>query len=198
MNQLDIPVTAGKPARPTEKDPRVAQALVPLMLPRVTEWCLSSGDESAKDPANQAEIGEQLEEAFGATDCDGYALAKYLNDRFYWDPDVDLVDILDSAGHRQGEVLRQLTDAWIRETGLQPKHTVGDQVKIQYASRGMGSAGRKPAEYVGTIWQVYRDVGKYTVNVPGLGHAKPGAQGVQGLLLTWEEVDGWNGSIAAA
>ena len=187
----------GMKQRPTEKDEAVLAGAVALLLPRVTEWCVSSGDARANEPAEQQDIAEQLTEAISVGDGDGYSLAKYLDDSYSWAADADLVEILDAAPHRLHEVLCRLTYAWIQETGLEPEHNLGDLVKIQHLSRGMGVAGRKATEYSGTIQKVYRDTGKYTVNVPDLGHAKPGENGTQGLLLTWEEVDGWNRSVAA-
>lgn len=195
MTQSLLPSAPGlRTLRPNRDDPRVAAGVVKLLAPKMKDWVEVDGA-TTSDQAICEDLAVALTDA---NDWDGYSLASFLESQASWSPDAALVEILNLADDYRYQVEREIVSQWIQETGLKSQHTIGDVVKVRYLSRGMGPAGRKPVEYMGAIWQVYRDTGKYVVNVPELGHAKPGEMGLQGLVLTWEEVDGWNASIAGA
>jgi len=162
----------GKP-RPGYSDEVVLQAVVDGLLPDVLQWGSYSETEAP-------EVGDELRKTM-ETCRDGYHMAKHLEDRYGWDPDSELVDILEGANFH-GAVNNAVV-AWLRDNGVKPAFEVGREVTVKLNGRNSG-------DHQGIISDIRED-GTYLVRVPSLGHVETGL-GVHGFNLNWEEVEAWN------
>ena len=194
MEQQILCPTPADPAapRPKENDQAVMEAAVERMLPKIITWEGESRNfRDSIDDEERQEIREQVIDALthAHNELDGYSLARYLDNRHGWSPDEQLVEILGGVYSHIDVAYRAATSQWLKATGRQPKHTVGDQVTVKVTPH-QGPANRKPVEHPGTIISNHWDTGRYVVSIPALGHAKPGQPGTQGRFFTWEEIDG--------
>lgn len=112
----------------------------------------------------------------------GFEIAKALDDKFYINPDSSLVELLDEIWYIGYEAIETLQKEWISVEQIDPLHSVGDQVKVN----------QKNNIYSGTITRIDFLVGKYTINIPDLGHVPQGQMGTQGIILNWEDIDNIN------
>jgi hypothetical protein len=96
--------------RPSLDTALITRALAEHMLPRVLEWCYA-GDETEADKEGTL---RDLTKAFDVSDMDGYKIAAKL-DWMGWDPDAELVEILNLACFRRHELRSQLDKKWAAE-----------------------------------------------------------------------------------
>lgn len=160
--------------RPNNSSPEVLIMVVNKLLSQVIQWGSYTDDE-------ESEVGEQLLNAL-ESERDGYDLAKYLDDRFSWDCDSELVDILDGADFYGAA--KTAIKAWIRDNAIVPAFEVGRQVSVKMA---------RQAEMLTGIIRSLTDDGMYCVMIPSEGHVESGL-GTHGLLFPWEDVEAWNGA----
>lgn len=52
-------------------------------------------------------------------DADGYALAEYLKDECYLEPDSELVDILDDVSFAKDSLTQEILSQWVKENHLE-------------------------------------------------------------------------------
>ena len=105
------------PSRPTRRDPAIRAAAIDAILPEVIEWLDGEGAADARD------------DLIACLDEDGYAFAKALENRCYWDPDAELVEIL--GGLNLYAALRAAEKAWVEEHGITVPIAVGDRVMLR-------------------------------------------------------------------
>jgi len=161
----------GQP-RPNYSSPEVLVMVVDRLLPQVMQWGKFRVDEAP-------EIAEQVMKAL-KNGTDGYHRAKYLEDRFSWDSDSELVEVMESDDFYGAA--RDAIKAWIRDNAIVPAFEAGRQVSVKV---------RRLSEMVtGTIRSLTED-GMYCIMVPALGHVESGL-GTHGLLFPWEDVEAWN------
>lgn len=168
LQLVDPPSVAG--LRPKQNDPEVRKLVVERLAELVKPW-LEDGGDTTED------LVEQLDSVLRYADLDGYKLAKDLDRNHGWDPDEELVEILSRVVFLQSNAHREVTFRWLQVSGLQPKLELGAAVKVDGLE--------------GTITYIHRDTGQYTINVPKLGHIKPGsgASGTIGTIRSWEDID---------
>lgn len=108
------------PARPRSNDPEVIKAAVQEILPDVITWLESGGDLNA----DEKEVTEELCRAVRHK-SDGYDIARQLENIATWDPDADLVQILDGFSTRSAH-LKAVAD-WAKFWGTSCDWKVGDR-----------------------------------------------------------------------
>lgn len=164
--------------RPSYSSPEVLAMVANKLLPEILRWG-QMGEAEAK------EVSEQLIDVL-RSEHDGFKMAKILDDRFSWDADSELVDILESADFYGAA--REAVMSWIRDNAVTPTFEVGKEVLVK---------DRRHTEMLAGIIRELTEDGMYCIRVPALGHAESGL-GAQGILLPWEDVEAWNGSPASA
>lgn len=158
--------------RPNYSSPEVLIMVVNRLMPQVMTWGKFSEDEAP-------EIAEQVMKAL-RNDSDGYQRAKYLESRFSWNSDSELVEVMESDDFYGAT--RDAVKAWIRDNGIKPVLGIGHQITVRI--------GRDDQDYVGFIRSLTED-GMYCVRIPAKGHVESGL-GAQGMLFPWEDVETWN------
>lgn len=161
--------------RPGLQSPEVLAMVANGLMPRILQW----GDWSENDREAQEVAGQILKVLEYSRD--GYEMAKSLEERFYWDSDAELVDILEGADWHSAN--RSAVMAWIKDNNITAKLEVGRLVEVK-------TSPRESVLRSGEIAQIYED-GNYCVMVPELGHVREGL-GTHGLVFAWEAVEGWN------
>ena len=145
--------------RPTRHSPEVIKAVAEKLYGRVSRW------------DNEASI-EELEEALtDSFEWDGYVLANRLDD---WDPDAQLVSILDDATHLAHDSVGLLEIEYAKQ--LTPRFKVGDIVALP-----------RRTGVVGEIVHL-SNTGYYHVFSEGLGHVRQGV-GTHAIHVPWEQID---------
>jgi hypothetical protein len=168
--------------RPTRNDDEIVRKAAERLMPDVLEWLSSNGDDVSNDEEERNNTLDQLVGAIkGSFDNDGYHLAKEL-DRDGWDPDSRLVEILDSADSFLRDEVRKASIEWFKSEGITP-HPTGARVKSKQRGDSFGK--------IGTIVSFQED-GRYTVNIPELGHKDPNdrkSTGTIGQILDHENLE---------
>ena len=185
MKTLNVP-------RPTERDEAVLEAAIEMIMPSVWDWITALDN---YDSEEREGVRLDLKKAIGRSciSFDGYQLARNLEQVALWEPDSELVDVLDSFQSFVNKVHRDAVKAWVVEQGIIPQHRVPDEVLVRI--RGV--------EYQGVVIRVDAETAQYTVNIQDLGHTPliliknidgsytPSTQrpGALGVILPVEEVD---------
>jgi hypothetical protein len=163
--------------RPKSTDAEIVKKAVENLLPSVIDWLNTSGgdtinyDENAEEKAN---LTTELTEAInGSSVNDGYQIAREL-DRGSWSPDAALVEILDCTDGLIRTAVQHASEKWFKESGITP-HAVGTRVKCN-TNKADDVHGK-----IGLIVDVRPD-GRYTVNIPELGHKDPANRNATGTL----------------
>lgn len=95
------------------------------VLQKCIEWLEEAGEGS-----DQEEVLEQLTSAiYRSYDKDGYGIAKYLDDNYYWEPDAQLVDILDGLNFHS--VHSAALKEWVQQNGIKVGYKQGDRVVVK-------------------------------------------------------------------
>lgn len=113
----------------------------------------------------------------------GYEIAKALDDDWGIQPDTDLCDALDGIHWVKTDCINEQTKEWVKLEQIDLRYKVGDtvQVDIEFPDSDKGV-------HEGTIITVDKELAKYTVNFPSLGHVLIG-QGTRGRVLNYEDVE---------
>lgn len=168
--------------RPSHYDERVNQAVAEGALPHVLRWLKSQGDGDLPEDERQ-DILEQLVVAFDLHD-DGYEVAKVLDDRFMWQVNSELVDVLDSALGTRYRAHDKVVEEWGLQHGLAPKYSVGQRVAFQslHVPRG---------RLTGEVTVVREKTAQYVVFCEAMGHVREhdGKCGARGVYLDYEAVE---------
>ncbi len=150
--------------RPKTSDAEIIRKAAEKLAPEVAEWI---GDGTPVE-----DIIPDLEKAMRWS-RDGYKLARELDD---YDPDAQLVEILDSAEHYKSQAKEKACEEWVKSEGLEAPE-IGSEV--------IDSA--KPEHGVGIVGRNWPD-GRSTVSFATLGHVTEG-MGCHGLILEWERLE---------
>lgn len=171
--------------RPDINNPEVKRRAALKVLPEVLEWY---GCDVRTEDGEKEEILKQLTKVVG---LDGYEAASDL-DREGWYPDAGLVNILEGVNihSARDECVRE----WLEQNGVTPKLKVGDRVNLANAANRLGISRNERAKILASPEPVVGEVigirdGRYTLNVPALGHVRPDGIGVTGIVLDFEEVE---------
>lgn len=137
---LPTPEQRNPPHRPAQSDPRAIAGAAKKLAKLLVEW----------DHQITLEEAEQdLTAALAAGRCDGYEIAKHLEDRRGYSPDSELVSDLDVASHYLSEAHKTLVKEWVQVNGIRPKFKVGDEVETKRFGRCViGAINEETANYV--------------------------------------------------
>ena len=149
------------PPRPSRRDPEIIAAAATKLAPQVIEWM--TGTDS-----DLPQLIEDLKKAM-RWDSDGYQLARRMDD---YEPDAQLVEILDEAGHLVRAEHEKACIAWVEANGLKGPE-IGARVKYHRQGEELGTVTRNWPE------------GRSTVAFASLGHVTEG-MGSHGFILEWE------------
>jgi len=167
--------------RPSHWDDRINREVAEAVMPRVLAWLKSQGDDLPE--GERALVLEQLTHAYDLHD-DGYEVAKVLDDRYMWEVDSELVDILGSVLGTRYRAYDKLVGEWVQQHGVAPKYSVGQRVAFR---RPYGARDR----VTGEVTAVREKTGQYLVFCEAMGHVREddGKCGARGVYLDFEDVE---------
>ena len=155
------------PARPKRTDEEVTDLAAKRLVPEVMQWL--------GDHAEEQRTYEDLRKVLKwSIDDDGFELAQEMG-RLGYEPDADLVEILDGAGRTDAH--EAIVEEWVRAHDLRLALPIGAQVTAQ--------VNRKTV--TGEIVALYPKTAQYIVMVPSEGHVKTGF-GTRGYAVGFESV----------
>jgi hypothetical protein len=92
------------------------------------KWCTSGGGYEETRETYEDDIIDCLFES----DNDGYALATFLKEKVYIEPDSELVDILDEVSNVMYSLTKQIIGQWTKENFLEiPRDVIGKKVNAK-------------------------------------------------------------------
>ena len=94
-----------------------------------------------------------------------------------WDPDTELVGLLDSCVHIKREIYDNIVSEWVKRNNIQPQLKLGD--KVNFLRKGQKTSGE--------IVDIDKRLGTYTIYCESLGHVR-GGSGTLGCIVEWEVV----------
>lgn len=170
MTQMQL-IEGAAPKRPVA-DESEDIAVAELLLPRVMEWMNRTGSNGEDDRDGVlAELTDALK-----WEHDGYQLAADLDD-VGWEPDAELVAILNDAAFIRHSVRHKRVRQWVKDWDIKPAVLVGTKVHVR---RGFG--------YVqGEVIATNAEDATYTVFCESLGHVRSG-DGTRGMIANFEDV----------
>jgi hypothetical protein len=144
---LEIPEQPNPPPRPGRLDPSTLREAATDALTRVENWSnYEPGDDDLTD----------LMEAIKRHDADGYRMAKLLEGKFGWDPDGELVEILDRSFAYEPHV--GAVKNWVHVNTIKPKLKIGDTVSYRGDAYTIIHILHETAEY-----EIKKDKHRYIV-----------------------------------
>lgn len=157
--------------RPSKYDKSIVEEAVESIIPKVAEWMFNSGD--VLDEDSKQDLIEAIRSGFG----DGYESASYLEQNCYWEPDSELVYILDDIYFCSRKAEDKAIRKWVKEEGIQVPFEKGQQIKFKYEGK----------TWDGEIVEVDNDLARVLVYVKDKGHVKSG-DGTYGLFFDVEDL----------
>lgn len=127
----------GVPTRPRYSSPAVLEIVAAALAPEVAVWAQSKDIEG---------VARDLVQAMSSGNQDAYAIARELERTRYYDPDRDLVEILDAAdfwGARDS-----LVADWVSANGISAPLEVGSKVRARHGDGVISKVDQKLATYV--------------------------------------------------
>lgn len=160
-------------ARPTLYDNEVLSAAVDSIFSRLVDWLQENPD------SEEAEnIKEQVIEAADRDlNLDGYRVSKSLEERFCWEPNSDLVSILDDLSFGAHSALSRQVAAWVTKENITAQCKIGDLVTFK----------RFGKEVRGEVVRIDELQATYTVYCESEGHVREGT-GIHGTIVPFEDV----------
>lgn len=155
-----------KAPRPKEHEKAIREAAVALILPEVLAWL-------GEDAGDEESVKKDLLKATGWC-LDGYEISKDL-DQIGWDPDAELVEIMDGFSFKVFEAHRNALKEWVIANNVTLSLRVGTIVTVP----------QKLAEKYPGTWTIARlepETAQYAVAYPG-GESNNGC-----YILNAEEV----------
>ena len=114
-------------------------------------WCISGGGYEEIHETYEDDIIDCLEEC----DLDGFALAQYLSEYKYIEPDSELVYILDGVSAVKDSLTKEIIGQWTKENFLEiPSDVIGKKVNAKQGYKKYENhyiTGIKPETYEVTI-----------------------------------------------
>jgi len=148
--------------RPTESNPEIFVAAIDLLMPSIWDWVTATSEQENYPNDEREHVRSELIEGIGRNSFikDGYQLARKMEHSAMWEPDSELVDILDSYGRFLSQAHRDSVKAWVTENNIIPQKKIGDAVFVSVLG----------VEYEGFILSVDNLTAQYSINIPSLGH----------------------------
>jgi len=127
------------------------------------KWCISDGGYEETRETYENDIIDCLEEY----DLDGFALAQYLSECKYIEPDSELVHILEDVTFVKSSLETEMLSQWVKENFLTiPDDVVGKNVNVKQGIRKYENhyiTGIKPETYQVTVSDKIDKNGGYIV-----------------------------------
>jgi len=127
------------------------------------KWCISDGGYEETRETYENDIIDCLEEY----DLDGFALAQYLSECKYIEPDSELVHILEDVTFVKRSLETEMLSQWVMENFLTiPDDVVGKKVNVKQGIRKYENhyiTGIKPETYQVTVSDKIDKNGGYIV-----------------------------------
>ena len=114
------------------------------------KWCTSGGGYETRETYE-----EDIIDCLFESDNDGYALATFLKEKSYIEPDSELVDILDGVSTIKDSLSKEIIGKWTKENFLEiPSDVIGKKVNAKHRYNKYENhyiTGIKPETYEVTI-----------------------------------------------
>ena len=114
------------------------------------QWCTSGGGYETRETYE-----EDIIDCLFESDTDGFALAQYLSECKYIEPDSELVYILDDVSIIKDSLSKEIIGKWLKENFLEiPSDVVGKKVNAKQGYKKYENhyiTGIKPETYEVTI-----------------------------------------------
>ena len=114
------------------------------------QWCTSGGGYETRETYE-----EDIIDCLFEIDNDGYALATFLKEKVYIEPDSELVDILDGVSTIKDSLSKEIIGQWTKENFLEiPSDVIGKKVNAKQGYKKYENhyiTGIKPETYEVTI-----------------------------------------------
>ena len=114
------------------------------------QWCVSGGGYETRETYE-----DDIIDCLFESDNDGYALATFLKEKVYIEPDSELVDILDGVSTIKDSLSKEIIGQWTKENFLEiPSDVIGKKVNAKQGYKKYENhyiTGIKPETYEVTI-----------------------------------------------
>ena len=152
-------------SRPTINSILVIQKAAEQLLPKINEW--------GEDSFRLDDLLKILKDSFSDN---GYQLAKDFED-LGCEPDLELVEILDSVIFIKLQCQKELIKEWVINNNISSTKKEGDIVTIKHNRKNI----------TGEIVRVDSELAQYLVCCQSEGHVKTGL-GKQGFVINCEDI----------
>lgn len=159
-------------------DSSIYLSVAKKLLPQVVQWAAEQGPSEILERELSDAIS-RCSPRFGVEE-----IAHYLEKRYLWKNDLELMDELYEVSTLAYEFRSQAVAAWVKANGIRPTKSVGDIVEVPPMDTDTGDS-----RYKGQIISIDEEQGTYKVFVPDRGHVRSGF-GLQGQYLPYEVVQG--------
>ena len=126
------------------------------------QWCTSGGGYETRETYE-----EDIIDCLFESDTDGFALAQYLSEYKYIEPDSELVHILEDVTFVKSSLETEMLSQWVKENFLTiPDDVVGKNVNVKQGIRKYENhyiTGIKPETYQVTVSDKIDKNGGYIV-----------------------------------
>ena len=126
------------------------------------QWCTDGGGYETRETYEQDIIDCLFE-----SDTDGYALATFLKEKVYIEPDSELVDILDGVSTIKDSLSKEIIGQWTKENFLEiPSDVIGKKVNAKQGYKKYENhyiTGIKPETYEVTVAEDFNKKGGWVV-----------------------------------
>lgn len=142
MNELPLGYAAqpNPPKRPTRYDPSIKRQAAERLLPEIIQWLGKDWRETDREDY-LADLVRVI------TIYDGYEAARTLERDCHWQPDFELVEILDGA--RAVTIAEDIAiKAWVEANRIAPLFAIGDQVSTKHGAGKIVAIDAERAAYV--------------------------------------------------
>jgi hypothetical protein len=114
------------------------------------KWCTSGGGYETRETYE-----DDIIDCLFESDNDGYALATFLKEKVYIEPDSELVDILDCVSNVMYSLSKEIIGQWTKENFLEiPSDVIGKKVNAKQGYKKYENhyiTGIKPETYQVTV-----------------------------------------------
>ena len=126
------------------------------------QWCTSGGGYETRETYE-----EDIIDCLFEIDNDGFALAQYLSECKYIEPDSELVYILDDVSNVMYSLSKEIIGQWTKENFLEiPSGVIGKKVNAKQGYKKYENhyiTGIKPETYEVTVAEVFNKKGGWVV-----------------------------------
>jgi hypothetical protein len=153
--------------RPRKDDELVIKRTLELFMPKVVKYLQPDWAESERPY-----VEKQLSDVLGQSHNDGYAMARELENRHYWESNRALMDLMNEGEYYRDKAYKEILEQWIKCYEITPSRSIGDEVATKiYDRKGE----------VGVITKFYLDSAKYGVRYSDMSESGC-------YLVSYEEV----------